>query len=274
MPKKSKGLNTGALTARLEVQFERALVKRIKEKEEEIRRKAANLQKFFFKMLIRRGIGVTTAPDLGEYTPVWEPLVYNKKSYPKKSRKQRNLDKFYKHTGQLENHLNKLNPAAVFGAPTLGFDYATTARSVSNEEWVVNKLNKLSGQMASGFKESINKIMRIANGQFASAASIKRKRLGYIRIDMLPGMKDKSSNRAIAQFFDRFPQPYSPDSKYGRSVLSSGNRDKLKSRTIATKFLNPRYKEKRPLIGPFTKWWLNVHIRQRLASSLREGGVI
>ena len=90
-----------ALGATIEEGFEDLFA----EKADKIQRDVNTAQTRFFKKLIMKTIGRKSAPNLGEYTPVWKPLSGK---YLKKKSALGQSTGFYSKTGELKSSLNSL----------------------------------------------------------------------------------------------------------------------------------------------------------------------
>src|SRR4051812_15802638 len=75
-----------------------------------IRARVEDLTQHFFEELVTVGIDVAGPPNLGEFTPYWEPLT-------EKWIEQKGHDMFYEFTGGLQRTLLRKSTIGIFGRP-------------------------------------------------------------------------------------------------------------------------------------------------------------
>ena len=93
-------------------------------KAQKVRDRVERLVSGFFKELVTVGIDVLQPPDLGDYTPDWEPLSDS-------WIERKGGEEFYFATGALEATLRGKNTTSVFGRPQVFLDWNGGSRKVT-----------------------------------------------------------------------------------------------------------------------------------------------
>ena len=175
----------------------------------------------FFKRLVAKTIGKSVVPDLGSYTPVWDPLG---KKYVADKQKRGYSKGFFERTGELKTTLAGLNPKTVWGSPIITLTplsvVGKTGVSLREERWY-----KGTG------KEKLVRKVRDAKGRFASARDIPRTISSSLTVNPYPKIPFDIRDKDIDEH-DYFNQD------------------------IVNKLININGKKRR-LITPFLNWYLD-----------------
>lgn len=186
--------------------------------------------KKFFNILVKKGFGKSSQPNLGNFTPsAWQPLSKNYVEFKKKH----GLGKgFFRKTGALEGQLKALNPESVLGRPRAdGFRSGSRGNPDLVQSTFVRRGKTITQPRL--------------RGRFASPDELFRTFRGQIFINPIPKIKFGLKGKAQEE------------------LLFPGNEN-----NIINKFSNPRDRRLRPLLANYIDWWINVHILNKVNSRL------
>lgn len=194
------------------------------EKADKIQRQVNVAQARFFKKLVMKTIGRKSAPNLGEYTPVWKPLS---SKYLKKKSALGQSQGFYEKTGELKSALGSLNAKTILGTPAVLF----SPSGFVGRSGVSSRKEVWRGQA------SKRSVIRDSQGRFASARDIPRFMKARLSVDPYP----KILEDAVGSVIDE--SKYLPED-------------------VAQKLKNPSGRRLRPIFTNFLNWFLETEIRK------------
>lgn len=186
-----------------------------------LRQALTRLQATFFTVLASKIIGVTKAPDLGMYTPVWTPL--STKSYATKKKKKGFENQFYRFTGNLARSLSRMKADTRFGNPSV----IQSTGGIYNNQRIYDNPNSNSAITPKGKPFSLDKI------------KIPKK---TVSIDMFPKID------SLLEAMNVMPQ-------------TKENEDGKTKASVAMKLTNCRGLSQRPILVNFMKWWIHVEAK-------------
>lgn len=188
---------------------------------QDLNKEVRRINKRFFQTLASMGTNTPGPPDLGEFTPSWEPL--NPKYLRYKQRKTGHTN-FFIYKGTLQSTLRRLNTETIFGTPWIDI---VDRKSIGNPDVAYTEFTNRAGRRQSQGRM----IAGPRKGKFARAEDILR---------MIPGKISVTP----------FPSQY-----YGDEEFVFRDRPEIEYK------LRQRRAPHRPLLGPFLDWWIKTKLR-------------
>lgn len=121
-----------------------------------VRARVEEMAKTFFQELANRGTNVLAPPELGKYTPVWEPLS-------EEWADEKGHDAFFYDTGAFQRALLAKDPTTVFGRPQVFLDWEGGSRKITASNLSI----KWQGQKLAGLKIRVIPFPKWGNGESA-----------------------------------------------------------------------------------------------------------
>lgn len=184
----------------------------------------------FFKQLVQVGIDVTSAPNLGIYSPTWKPLT---RKYQERRKKQRGVyyNRFFKNTGDLKTTLSSLSATSVFGKPLIIFKRGSFDRGDSMEV----RYEQWKGQTKR------RRVIRDRKGRILPGATkVPKKLKSEISVNVFPNVtEDLRSGLNLNKFFDQ------------KTAFKLGNTGNA-----------------RPLVANYMNWYINTRVRKIIKGSV------
>ena len=203
------------------------------DKAEEIQRRVNRVHERFFKKLVMKAIDVKSAPNLGEYTPVWEPLSSGKTGnggYLAKKKRLGQSSNFFIATGELKTAMQRLISKTVLGTPLVSFTPTGFVGAIGTR----GRLEQWKG------RADKRKVIRNAKGQFAKVENVRRRVTASIFVDPYPKILEDITKTIL------------DESKY------------FDDDEIAKKLKTPKGNRVRPMFTNFLNWFLDVEIRKAI----------
>lgn len=187
-------------------------------------------QNTFFPLLSKLIIKATKAPSLNGYGEPWAPLSSKYTSYRlRKTRGQIKEGMFYRGLPSSERRLATTLPKQ----KSMSVFGAPTVEVWKEGTYGRSRI-KVTGNYASYIKTG----KRIAMSKVKNIVS-------HIALDLFPNIEEDVSKGTLGPHLGK----YLPDD-------------------IAYKLTNNKGTEKRPVITPYIRWWINVHMKQLIRARL------